>query len=223
MKAIYLIFATAALSLAPRSAAAQQPAAPARPRADAAGYVGWSAANKGELGAYESWYGRSWHGGLSAGLYWTEHLKTEVEFGATSRADVYGRPFQIVTPSGQPAGNIRYEFNTRHLLLGQHYQFFHNAWFHPMLGGGLALTWEDERRQFPPVYVYDTTGRFPASRLVQPERTEGPDTRLRARAFATTGFKAYMSERAFFRSDLRLTFTRRIEDVTARFGFGVDF
>jgi hypothetical protein len=58
---------------------------------------------------------------------------------------------------------------------------------------------------------------------VEPERREGPATRQRATAFAAAGFKAYVARRGFFRSDLRVAFTDRVEDVTVRFGFGVDF
>jgi hypothetical protein len=32
-----------------------------------------------------------------------------------------------------------------------------------------------------------------------------------------------MSRRAFFRTDLRLTFRSRVDEVLMRFGFGVDF
>jgi hypothetical protein len=41
--------------------------------------------------------------------------------------------------------------------------------------------------------------------------------------FAATGFKAYLAQRAFFRSDLRFAFRDGLEDVLLRFGFGVDF
>jgi outer membrane protein W len=222
VKAIYLFPAVALLASLPRPAAAQDSVVPPR-RVDAGAYFGWFGANKSELNAYEHWYKDAWHAGLSGGYYWTANLKTELDFSGTSRAELYGRTVPFQTPTGAGVGNIRHEFSTHTLTLVQHYQFGRNAWFHPMVGAGLALTWETERRHFPPTYVLDTTGRFPTNRLVAPERTEGPDTALRAGALATAGFKAYLSERAFFRSDVRARFRDRVDDVAVRFGFGVDF
>jgi hypothetical protein len=199
--------------------------AAALPRGDAAAYFGWFGANKSELGGYDDWYKRVWHGSLSAGYYWTENLKTELDFGGTTRGEIYEiPPFEPGTAVN--VGPIDHEFSTRRLTLGQHYQFFHNALFHPTLGGGVALTWETTERTFPPVFVRDPPvagSPIPPIREVIPERTEGPETRLRTMAFAATGFKAYFAPRGFFRSDLRVMFTDRVEDVTLRFGFGMDF
>jgi hypothetical protein len=210
--------------------AASQPAAGQEavrfspPRADAAAYVGWFGANKSELDGYDDWYKGVWHTSLSSGYYWTEQLKTEVEFGGTTRGEIYEfpSPFDPVTPA--IAGPIGHEFSTQRLAVSQHYQFFHNTFFHPTVGGGVALTWETTEREIPP--VFDRTppppGQVPVIRQLQPARTEGPETTLRTMAFATTGFKAYFTERAFFRSDLHVMFTDRVEDVTLRFGFGMD-
>jgi hypothetical protein len=223
VKAIYLVPAVALLVSVPQPAAAQSgPVVPLR-RVDAGAYFGWFGANKSELNGYEDWYKDSWHGSLSGGFYWNEHLKTEVDFSGTSRAEVYGQPVPFQTPTASGVTNTRYEFSTHSLTLVQHYQFGRNAWFHPMLGAGAALTWETERREIPPTFVVDTTGRFPTNRLLAPARTEGPDTRLRVGALAAAGFKAYVSERAFFRSDVRVAFRDRVDDVALRFGFGVDF
>lgn len=228
VKAIYLFSAAALLACLPASAAAQngdedEPIVPLR-RGDAAAYVGWFGGNKSELNVYEDWYKRTWHRSLSAGYYWTEHLKTELDFSGTTRGRLYGRPIPVETPVGVGITNPLYEFSTKSLTLVQQYQFGRNAWFHPTVGGGLALTWETERERYPPVYI-TTRGAngTTTTRVVQPEREEGPETTLRAGALATAGFKAYMSERTFFRSDLRVTFGRKVDDVAVRFGFGIDF
>jgi outer membrane protein W len=223
VKAIYLFSTVVLLTWLPRPAAAQNDAVAPLRRVDAGAYFGWFGGNKSDLNAYEHWYKDAWHGSLSAGYYWTEHLKTELDFCGTSRADLYGRPVTFQTPTGTGLSNIHHEFSTRSLTLVQHYQFGRNAWFHPTLGAGVALTWETERRQIPPLYFYDTSSRVPTSRLIEPARTEGPETRLRAGALATAGFKAYVSERAFFRSDGRVSVRDGVDDVTVRFGFGVDF
>lgn len=209
------------------SASAQTPEAGfVPPRGDAAAYFGWFGANKSELNGYDDWYKRVWYGGLSGGYYWTEHLKTEIDFAGTSRGEIYEIPAPPDPATGVFSGTIDHEFSTRRVTLGQHYQFLHNAWFHPMLGGGLALTWETTERTLPPVFVrapVGPDGRLQPIRPVELERHEGPETRLRTMAFAAAGFKAYVASRGFFRSDLRVMFGDRVEDVTVRFGFGFDF
>jgi hypothetical protein len=213
------------LGASARPAAAQEFSAFTPPRGDAAAFFGWFGANKSELDAYEDWYKRVWHGSLSAGYYWTEHLKTEVEFGGTSRGELYEIPRFIDPAAGVFGGAIEHEFSTRYVALGQHYQFLHNTWFHPAVGGGLAFTWETTERRVPPLFIQDPPvgGRLPPRRILEPERTEGPETRLRTLGFASAGFKAYFTTRAFFRSDLRIAFTDRVEDATLRFGFGADW
>ena len=61
------------------------------------------------------------------------------------------------------------------------------------------------------------------TRLISPARTEGPQTRIVVRAFGETGFKAYMTRRAFFATDVRLRLQRRIDQVRLRLAVGVDF
>jgi hypothetical protein len=46
---------------------------------------------------------------------------------------------------------------------------------------------------------------------------------VRTRPFVTTGFKAYVSDRAFFRGDVKLDVGSRVEQVVWRAGVGVDF
>jgi hypothetical protein len=51
----------------------------------------------------------------------------------------------------------------------------------------------------------------------------GPATTFRPKPMAALGFKAYMTPRAFFRNDLRLVLSDKIDAVIWRFGIGVDF
>jgi Outer membrane protein beta-barrel domain len=213
-------------ALCATGAAGQTPTSDVLPRGDAGAYVGMFGANKSELDGFDDWYKRTWYGGLSAGYYWTEHLKTEIDLSATSRGEIYETPRPVGPGTSVFTGPIEHDFTTRRVAVGQHYQFFHNAWFHPTVGGGVAFTWETTERTIPAVFAHDRPGpdgRFPQPRLVAPERREGPETHHRAMAFAATGFKAYVGRRGFFRSDLQVAFADRVEDVTVRLGFGVDF
>jgi outer membrane protein W len=183
-------------------------------RADASGSFGWLNADKSNLTPDRDgndWYNTSAYGGVSFGWYWTDHLKTEIEAGVSSAADVN------VYTSGVIDGRLNtiystYTFSTSRLGIGQQYQFYRNVWFHPFVGAGLDLTWERSRRR----------DEFYSAAPVrnQPFPTE---TDLLVRPFATLGFKAYFTQKAFFRTDMRLAFDKGVDEALLRFGFGVDF
>lgn len=167
--------------------------------------------------------GQDWHsGGLaggSAGWYWTDHLKTELDVWAGSEETAYRYSERFV--NGRPLfTNVRSRFRHRALGAAQHYQFFRNAWFHPFLGAGLSVTWERRVDFHDQVVSFDSSGR---AVVIEQSRTEGPDTDVVVRPFVTGGFKAYITKRAFFRSDVRVTFRGGADEVSARAGLGIDF
>jgi hypothetical protein len=217
---LHTILLAAGLALGPPQAAWSQTAGPGSPvaRADATGLVGWLSSNK-PLDHYDDW-DHSLYGGATFGWYWTDHLKTEIEAGVSSRSEKH-------TYSNEPLGAVRiakestFHFSTRRLAIGQQYQFYRNVMFHPYLAGGLELTWDKTERSDGAESIYDpAVGRvqpgLPA--IVHPPRTE-----LIARGYAATGFKAYMSPKAFFRSDLKLAIRSGVQEVLFRVGFGADF
>ena len=56
------------------------------------------------------------------------------------------------------------------------------------------------------------------------DQTDDSVVSYAVRPFATVGFKLYVSERAFIRSDVQTTFsTRGVETARWRAGMGVDF
>ena len=168
-------------------------------------------------------YADRWHntlfGGIQAGWYWTDHLKTELDFGAGTEASHYSVDQRPI--NGQPAIISREStFSRQTIGVGQHYQFFRNAWFHPHLGAGVNVTRERVTDTIGPAIVYGPTG---PSRVVEPQRIDGPRTEVSVSPFVAAGFKAYLASRAFFRTDIRGSLNRRVDDVLVRVGFGVDF
>jgi hypothetical protein len=159
-------------------------------------------------------------GGVSAGWYWTENLKSEVEFGARTKGRVW-LATPVVFNGAQTFFPSDKTFSRRTIAIGQQYQFFHNAWFHPHLGGGANLTFERSTLHRGATTVYDPITRI--SRIVSPERTEDARADFRVSPYVDAGFKAYMTPRTFFRSDLRVAFRHGVDDVVTRFGFGFDF
>jgi hypothetical protein len=206
-----------ALGCAQTASARQAPVS----RADLSGTVGWLAVNKEPPGEFD--YSDDWQDSLfaaaTAGWYWSDHLKTELEFGAGTEAAAF-RSRQIVV-GGRPISEfVESQYTRRTLALGQHYQFFRNAWFHPYVGAGLNVTAEQITDRTRPVIVYDDP-RGP--RVIRPEQVVGPRTDVFVSPFAAAGFKAYLTQRGFFRSDLKLTLRDGVDEVLVRFGFGVDF
>jgi hypothetical protein len=192
-------------------------------RHDVSGQVGWFHGTAGDGIGEGDWYHRVLSGSFTVGRYWSPHHRSEIELGATTADELYvaGHPtgdrFYPVYQSG------RLRLSTRTLTLAQLYQFGENEWVHPFVGGGVDVDWERRELDVPPLFDYvNVNGRY-EPRLVAPGRHEGPKTALKVRAAVLGGIKAYMSERAFLRADVRLGVARRVEKAVARIGIGVDF
>ena len=206
-------------------AAAASAQSPPRPlvRADVSATIGWIGVDTGS-GSSGPWLYHRWEtslfGTVGAGWFWTDHLKTEVDFGAGRDGEVYLTSSSLVP--GQPQyRTIRRQLSRRNLGVSQQYQFFRNAWLHPHLAAGVHLASEQRTDYTQPIFAYDPVTR--TSGQAEPQRIDGPTTEFVVRPFVAAGFKAYMTRRAFFRSDLRVGFKHGIDETLLRFGFGVDF
>jgi hypothetical protein len=194
------------------------------PRGDVGAFMGWFNANKGDrIYDGDEWYGRVWHGGVGAGWYWTEHLKTEIEFSGTSEGRIWAT--ERVERTGAPTlfGFEERTYSLRKLSATQLYQFGHNEWVHGFVGGGVELEWEREAIRRAPLYDWVRTGTTVMSIQVRGEQTIGPHTRLLPYGIATAGIKAYITERAYFRTDVKVAARDALRNVVWRFGFGTDY
>lgn len=189
-------------------------------RGDATATLGWLNVRKRAPESYDDWANRILDASGGAGWYWTDHLKTGIDAGVTTSTERY--VIRPVIVDGHPTyAPSRLTFSRRHIAVAQEYQFFRNQWFHPHVGAGADVVWERSREEQQPLFVYDTRTGQPAR--PQPAITIGPETRAFVRPFLQTGFKAYITPRAFFRTDLRVGFRNGVEDALLRFGLGVDF
>ena len=82
------------------------------------------------------------------------------------------------------------------------------------------MTWERTEREDGPSFFNDP--RLQRQEIL-PAEVHPPRTELLARPFAAFGFKAYMTPRSFFRSDLKLVVRNGVDEALLRFGFGMDF
>jgi opacity protein-like surface antigen len=194
--------------------AAEDPA-----RWDLGGLAGWRGVSKApDAAAFDDWYEVASFG-AAAGYYWTTHLKTEVDFSTTAEGNVFIQ--QPISVPGQTFPTFRFgehRFRSTSVSGGLVYQFFENAWFHPFVGAGVEGSRERGRLS---LQEQPSCERTPCMPVPLPLQTTISST---ARPFLAVGFKLYVSERAFIRSDLRSTlWTDGAEAVHWRAGMGVDF
>ena len=190
------------------------------PRVDVQGTIGWVNLQRPEFASYDEWDHGVAEGAAGLGWYWTDHLKTEVELQVSSDAEFYGFD-RLDSPGSTAYRTSRRKLRSSGVGLTASYQFFRNAWVHPFVGGGVALRREVLEEEVEPIVVYDGATR--QVREIAPARRIGPTAAFASQPFVVTGLKAYVSTRAFFRTDLRVGFSDRIDEVVARVGFGVNF
>lgn len=187
-------------------------------RGDAAATAGWLATDTATTERYDPWVD-SFYGAGSVGWYWTDNLKTEVDVGGGTEARTFRtEPAFIAGRSTYQTTESRFRHTT--VGLSQQYQFFHNTWFHPHVAAGVNLTWERQRNEPGQVYFYDPAS---STSRVEPGASGTERTSLRPNPFVAVGYKAYLSERAFFRNDFRMAFHDGPNETVLRFGFGFDF
>jgi outer membrane protein with beta-barrel domain len=207
----YALIAAALLAFAPAAARAQ--ADPPLTGFDVSASVGLFAADRsgGGTDGASSWSSGLFRG-VSAGYYWTDHLKTEVAFAAPGQTDAYSYSSRQLPNRVTVLTEDERTFTATRVSLAQAYQFGRNAMFHPYAVAGVDVDREQvalERR----VLVGSTLAPVEDSSA----------TTVRARAFAGAGFKAYVSERAFFRGDFTFDLASQVQQIAWTAGFGVDF
>jgi len=217
-------FMAAALFIASGAAAQERPRisiAPAEPvRWDLAGHVGWLGSNKSDIGADWDDFYNAGLGGVSAGYYFTPHVRTDLRAAISSEGRIFDN--QVVPVAGQPFPSYRtreHFFQTATVGASASYQFFENQWFHPAVGVGVELI-RERHHVFSPQQFIPSRDPVP---VVIPAETGSAEVSYAVRPFVTTGFKWYVSERAFLRSDLRSSFsTRGVDRFVWSAGIGVD-
>ena len=102
------------------------------------------------------------------------------------------------------------------------WQFRDNEWVHPFVLAGVAADVDRTRRYVPEQFLPgDPRGGILPRRIT--ESVEEESTVARASAVIGGGAKLYFRERAFVRSDVRLTFGRDRQNLAFRAGVGLDF
>jgi hypothetical protein len=106
------------------------------------------------------------------------------------------------------------------MRVGMTYQFFRNQWFHPHVGAGIEVARESDRMFVP---EWRVPSRQPGTPIVIPGIEGGTTVSWAVRPVVSTGFKWYVNERGFIRSDVSVTIgSKRAAQVVWTAGIGVD-
>ena len=191
-------------------------------RWDATAYATWLGEHRPHPAVqWDQWFNIASGGGI-VGYYLTPHLKTEFDISTSTTGEIYS--FEpIALPGSTTVLPLQrdHEFRVTTASAGVIGQFFENAWFHPFVGAGLELVREREDIETLLPFGLPRDPRAPP--IVQDFQPESIE-RYRARPYAATGFKAYVSERAFIRTDIRTSWSSDGLDALAwRGGVGFDF
>jgi hypothetical protein len=190
---------------------------PAPPSWDVTGHMAWLTVDNGPgSSSWNRWYDVA-SVGASAGRFFGRHLKLEFDVATSASADLYvDRTFTLPTQPYPIYYAQRQEFRMTTLSGGASYQFLDNRWFHPVVGVGLEAARETR------TIDADVLGAVPPAAI--PVDPPGTTVSWRNRPFTAIGFKWFVSERAFVRSDVRTTFdSGGLAQLSWRTGFGVDF
>jgi hypothetical protein len=167
---------------------------------------------------YDGWQSGALFG-VSAGHYWTTHLKTDIELGWSSPAT--STTFGVVTVGSlQTYAETRHRFQDVRLALGQSYQFGRNAWVHPYVGAGADIIRRQAIHERSAQTGFVSSGRSVS--VTVPAFREA-DTAVHVHLFVKSGLKMYATERAFFATELKLGFGSDLDHAQLKLGVGFDF
>jgi hypothetical protein len=173
-------------------------------------------------------YGDDWYSAArfsaAVGRYWTPHLKTEVEFAASTEGRLFIQRFATVPGSATPFPyGVQEFFQTNQGTARVVWQFLENRWVHPYVSGGVTFIADRRRTVVDEPYRYLDPRQPGSSGLVIPQHTEGPHTDFQTGAIVGAGAKLYMTPSTFANAGVFVTRARPSRSVSLILGFGWDF
>jgi opacity protein-like surface antigen len=167
--------------------------------------------------SYDNWFFQGRYA-VQLGGYWTEHVKTELEYAKFGEGAILFQDYARLP--GSPY-TFPYTLESRHQLdqlqLRMTYQFGHNAWVHPYVSAGMFGTRDH--------WDYHTDVRYiPAGAVTI---TDGHQSSGRRNEFdfgfaAAAGAKIYIARHGFVNAGFN--WTRGSQQTFTMFGgIGIDF
>lgn len=174
-----------------------------------------------DAGGYTDDWDNTVQGAVVFGRYLSRRLKLELEASTTSRGVQY-QTTPVSIPELPYPSLIFSEVRTsvRSLSGVVAWQFGDNEWVHPFVLAGVSADWDDAIVHVPQ-QSYRSDPRVPSIPIAD-GRTESRTTQ-HARGIFGGGAKVYFTERAFVRTDGRLTLSAERQSLAFRAGVGIDF
>ena len=205
-----------------RPAEAQQPIDPKQWEVAGSAALFYATPGDNDTQYHDEWYFEGRYA-VAIAHYWTENLKTEVEYATSGEGSTYRQEFRTI-PGNPP--NYPYSVESFHRLeqvsARMVWQFGTNRWAHPYVSGGFVGDRERRRIHVPEQYQY-VRGRSgdPVARVH--EINSEPTCEYRIGVTAGAGVKAYLSPNAFFNLGAVGSYSRPAATLSFLAGFGVDF
>ncbi len=215
--AAWLMASTATAQDAPRTPTLTRTPTDAS-RWDTYGHLTWLGAHQHQ--SFDPWYEVA-AGGATVGHYWTPHLKAELDVSTSTQGQTYWVEPVPPFPAVPSFVTSYHEFRLTTVAAALNAQFFENTWFHPCVGAGIELTREREHIERTTSIVIPRDPRSPPATALPQTETK---TRYVGRPFVGAGFKVYMSERVFIRTEVRTSWSSDgLGTLAWRNGVGFDF
>ena len=187
-------------------------------RWDTYGHLTWLGMHQDQ--SFDPWYEVA-AGGATVGYYWTPHLKAELDVSTSTQGRTYWVEPVPPFPAVPSYVTSNHEFRLNTVAAALNAQFFENTWFHPFVSAGIELTHEQEHIERVTSIVIPRDPRAPPAMSLPQTETK---TRFIGSPFVGAGFKVYVSERAFIRTDLRTSWSSEgLNTLAWRNGIGFDF
>lgn len=173
-------------------------------------------------GYQEDWF-QAALGGVVLGRHLSRHVKVELEASGTTDGLQYVS--RLVEVPGVPGRYpIASDAATSVRSIGGlvTWQFRNNEWVHPYVQAGMSADFDHTVLYTPEQYYYGDSRTGAPPRLIAESRIDEATTR-HVRSAIGGGAKVYFRERAFVRTDARLTFAAGRENLQFRVGVGLDF
>lgn len=203
------------------SAQAQQ--SPDRPRWDANLNAGFFGHRPGDGDRYNNWYSEGRYG-ASIGYYWTENLKTELEFAHSGEGHRYLQDV-VRVPGTNNFHSVPVEafHRLQQTSLRMVWQFGENTWVHPYVNAGYVLHADRQHRHSPVTYSYPGDPRVVPPILVRSAVNSERHIEYESGGSFGGGAKFYVAPNAYFNTGLQWTFAGPAKTITFLSGFGVEF
>ena len=187
-----------------------------------AGFFAGRQPPRDDPGSRQDWI-QAAQGGVVLGAYLSRHLKLEIEATGTTAGTRYVSTAIAVPGNPYPYWvTSEHEHSVRSIGAVAAWQFRDNEWVHPFVEAGLSADFDHMVVRTPEQFFPgDPRGGSSPLRLAEARIEESTATRMRG--VIGGGAKAYFSERAFVRTDVRVTFDQHRLNLAFRGGVGIDF